>query len=206
MLRKTTSHRFGQLPKLPRIEETIMDTELTETFHAGSGGFGTTTPNTNGFGQRPGFGNTTTTSGGGLFGGGTATTGASGGFGGFGNSNNNTASGGSLFGSTAQKPAFGGGNTGGGIFGGGSSNVAGGFGSNQQTGAFGTPISSALGQNNVECQGTGSTPFTAHTEKEGTGSMTNHYQSISFMAPYKNFSFEVRLAVIYMERLHTNDK
>lgn len=63
---------------------------------------------------------------------------------------------------------------------------------NQTTSAFGQPNSTALGGNVGECQGTGSTPFTAWTEKEnGTGNMTNHFQSISFMGPYKNFSFEV---------------
>lgn len=82
---------------------------------------------------------------------------------------------------------FGSGNTGGGGFG--STN------NQQQTGAFGAPISSALGTSNAECQGTGSTPFSAYTEKEGTGSTNNHFQSVSFMLPYKNFSFEeLRLA------------
>ena len=165
------------------------DTKLTGNA-IGTGGFGT--PNNTGFGQnRPAFGASTTTSGSGLFGSGTATAGNTTGFGGFGSStnNNNTSSGG-LFGS-AQKPAFGSGNTGGGLFG--SGNTGGGFGStnNQQTSAFGAPISSALGANNAECQGTGSTPFSAYTEKEGTGNTNNHFQSISFMAPYKNFSFEV---------------
>lgn len=93
-----------------------------------------------------------------------------------------------MFGSTASKPAFGNGSTGGGLFG---STNTGGFGStnNQQTSGFGA--STALNQNNAVCEGTGSTPFSAYTEKEGTGAMTNHFQSISFMAPYKNFSFEV---------------
>ena len=76
----------------------------------------------------------------------------------------------------------------------GSGNTGGGFGSTnnqQQTGAFGAPISSALVTSNTECQGTGSTPFSAYTEKEGTSTTNNHFQSVSFMAPYKNFSFEV---------------
>ncbi len=160
-------------------------------FVTGTGGFGTTT--TTPFGQtRPAFG-ASTTSGSGLFGGSTATAGSTGGFGGFGSTtnNNNSNSGGGLFGST-QKPAFGTGNTGGGLFG--TGNTGGGFGSTnnqQQTGAFGAPISSALGTNNAECQGTGSTPFSAYIEKEGAGNTNNHFQSISFMAPYKNFSFEV---------------
>ena len=165
----------------------LLDTKLTESTITVSGGFGAN--NSTPFGQnRPAFGASTTSSGTGLFGGGTATAGTTTGFGGFGSTaNNNNTSGGSLFGST-QKPAFGGGNTGGGLFG--SASPA--FGStNQQTSAFGTPISSALGTNNAECQGTGSTPFQAYTEKEGTGNTNNHFQSISFMAPYKNFSFEV---------------
>ncbi len=57
-------------------------------------------------------------------------------------------------------------------------------------------MSSALSQNNAECQGTGGTPFSATTEKENTtGNMTNHFQSISVMQPYKNFSFEASVFV-----------
>ena len=127
-----------------------------------------------------------------MFGGGTSTAGTSGGFGGFGTNNNNNTSSGSMFGQSTQKPAFGGGSTGGGLFG--SGNSGGGFGqtNNQATGAFGVPVSSALSQNSTECQGSGSTPFSAFTEKEPNGTTTNHFQSISFMQPYKNFSFEVR--------------
>ncbi len=109
-------------------------------------------------------------------------------FSGFGANSAGTTSGG-MFGAP-NKPAFGGtqGSSGGSLFGGGT-----GFGSqpNQPTSAFGAPISSALGPNSAECQGTGSTPFQATTEKEGTTSGINHFQSISFMQPYKNFSFEV---------------
>lgn len=184
--------------KLAFIAELFPDTQLTGNFSTGTGGFGTATSNTTPFGQnRPAFGASTTTTGGGLFGGGTATAGSTSGFGGFGSTTiNNNTSGGGLFGST-QKPAFGSGNTGGGLFG--SGNTGGGFGTTnnqQQTGAFGAPISSALGTNNTECQGTGSTPFVAFTEKEGTGSMNNHFQTISFMAPYKNFSFEVSTFIL----------
>ena len=176
-------------------ETDSVNIKLTQDSPTGSSGFGAGNTGSGGFGQnRPAFGAATTTSGGGLFGSGTATAGTSGGFGGFGNTNNsnNNASGGALFGSAAAKPAFGAVNTGGGLFGGG--NTTGGFGSGntQTTGAFGQPNSSALGQNVGECQGTGNTPFSAFTEKESaTGSMTNHFQSISFMAPYRNFSFEV---------------
>ena len=172
---------------------TICEPYLT-ALSIGTSGFGSALTNSTPFGQnRPAFGSSTTSAGG-LFGSGTATSGTSGGFGGFGGNsnnsgNNNNASSGGLFGS-ASKPAFGA-NTGGGLFGGGG-NTAGGFGSSntQNTSAFGT--SSALGQNVGECQGTGSAPFQPFTEKEGgTGNQTNHFQSISFMAPYKNFSFEV---------------
>ena len=181
-----------RVPIVQSLRETCAERELIAISMTGSGGFGSAATNPTPFGQnRPAFGApATTTSGGGLFGSGTATAGAGGGFGGFGNTtNNNNASGGGLFG--APKPAFGNGNTGG-LFGGSNtSNTGFGATNNQQTSAFGAPISSALGNNNAECQGTGSTPFQAFTEKDGTSSMSNHFQSISFMAPYKNFSFEV---------------
>ena len=170
---------------------------LTDTIWTGTG-FGSGT-NNSAFGQsQPAFGAAnTTSSGGGLFGGGTATAGTSSGFGGFGTNSNNASSGG-LFGQAAQKPAFGSGTSGGGLFG--SGNTGGGFGqtNNQATSAFGAPMSSALGQNNAECQGTGSTPFSAYTEKEGTaGNTTNHFQSISFMSPYQRFSFEASITISF---------
>lgn len=162
-------------------------------FTTGTGGFGSGTTNSSPFSQqqKPLFGaSTTATSGGGLFGSGTATAAPSSGFGGFGN-NNNSSTGNSLFGST-PKPAFGSSTNGGGLFGGGNTQTTGfGAANNQQTGPFGNPMIG--GANNAECQGTNSTPFTAFQDKEGNGSMTNHYQSISFMQPYKNFSFEVSL-------------
>ena len=152
-------------------------------------GFGATASTSAPFGgNSSGFGSNTST-GGGLFGGNTATSGTSTGFGGFGGGTSNNT--GSLFGG-GNRPAFGAqqpSSNSGALFGG--SNA---FGSsnNQTTSAFGAPLSSALGNNNAECQGTGSTPFQAFTEKEGaTGNQTNHFQSISFMQPYKNFSFEV---------------
>lgn len=163
-------------------------------------GFGTN-QGSSPFGAKPAFGGATT-SGGGLFGSNTSTAGTSTGFGGFGSTNNNTNptsafgsspsnTGGGLFGNAASKPAFGASTTsGGGLFGGG--NNAFGSTNNQTTSVFGAPPSTALGGNNLECQGTGSTPFQAYTEKEGAGSsQTNHFQSISFMAPYSKFSFEV---------------
>lgn len=152
-------------------------------------GFGATASTASPFGgTTSGFG-ANTSSGGGLFGSNTATSGTSTGFGGFGSTNTNT--GGGLFGG-ANKPAFGSQqpSTGGSLFGGGSNTF--GSSNNQTTSAFGgAPISSALG-NVPECQGTGSTPFQAYTEKEGAApNQTNHYQSITFMQPYKNYSFEV---------------
>lgn len=182
---------------------------LTCPLTTGSG-FGAST--TSGFGSKPAFGNTATT-GGGLFGASTTASGT--GFGGFG-SNNTTSnaatpfgaaasSGGGLFGS-ASKPAFGtGSSTGGGLFGGGSTGT--GFGqSNTQTGLFGAPQSTALGTVAGDCQGTGSTPFQAFTEKDAPNSShTNHFQSISFMAPYNKFSFEeLRLADYNQGRRYGN--
>jgi nuclear pore complex protein Nup98-Nup96 len=109
-----------------------------------------------------------------------------------------------LFGA-ASKPSFGastntGGSGGGGLFG---ASTGGGFGStsNQSTALFNQPNSTALGGNIGECQGTGSTPFTAFTEKEGTSSIVNHFQSISFMAPYKNFSAEVSLGPVILSMI-----
>ncbi|KAL8849205.1 MAG: hypothetical protein Q9221_005831 [Calogaya cf. arnoldii] len=165
-------------------------------------GFGASTPSP--FGGTSAFG-TNTSSGGGMFGSNTATAGNSSGFGGFGGNTANT--GGSLFGG-ANKPAFGAQqpSTGGSLFGGGGSNA---FGSNNQTvGAFGTaaPASTALGTNVAECQGTGSTPFQAFTEKDTpSGTQTNHFQSVAFMQPYKNYSFEeLRLADYNQGRRYGN--
>lgn len=154
-------------------------------------GFGATASTASPFGgNASGFG-TNTSSAGGMFGSNTATSGTSSGFGGFGNSNTNT--GGGLFGGGGvSKPAFGSQQaTGGSLFGGGTNTF--GSSNNQTTTGFGgAPLSSALASNSAECQGTGSTPFQAFQEKEGgTGNQTNHFQSITFMQPYKNFSFEV---------------
>lgn len=120
----------------------------------------------------------------------TPTAGASNAFGGFGGTNNSNTSG-SLFGAPS-KPGFGTGNTSSGsLFGGGSGGSTFGTSNNQTTSAFGNPLSSALGSNTADCQGTGSTPFQAYTEKESGTNVSNQYQSISFMQNYKNFSFEV---------------
>lgn len=173
------------------IDELVsVSATLTLIYPIGSG-FGAAPPGGSTFGSqnRPAFGAPAATTGGGLFGGGTATAGTSGGFGGFGSNTANNNSAGGLFGQpAAQKPAFGNGATGGGLFGGTS---GGGFGqaNNQTVGAFGGPAN--IGQNVPECQGTGITPFQAFSEKEGTGGTTNNFQSISTMEPYKKYSYEV---------------
>ena len=177
--------------------------ELLLTCGSSPTGFGTN-QGSSPFGAKTGFGSGTT-GGGSLFGSNTATTGTSTGFGGFGGTNNstnptstfgnnNTNTGGGLFGSGGNKPAFGTGTTSGGsLFGG---NNAFGAANNQTSSVFGAPQSTALGGNNADCQGTGTTPFQAYTEKEGGGSsQTNHFQSISFMPPYQKFSFEVSNSV-----------
>ncbi len=164
--------------------------------------FGSTTNQTTPFGAPKPFGTNTTSSGGGLFGSQTATAGSSTGFSGFGTNANTTntatpfgaaGTGGGLFGN--NKPAFGSntGTTSGNLFGG-SSTGAFGTGNNTTTGgAFGSPASTALGGAIPQCEGTGSTQFSAYTEKD-VGNQTNHFQSITFMQPYQKFSFEVSLS------------
>ncbi|KAL8789520.1 MAG: hypothetical protein Q9213_001133 [Squamulea squamosa] len=172
--------------------------------NTGFGGFGATGSTSTPFGGTSAFG-TNTSSGGGMFGSNTATAGTSTGFGGFGGTNTNT--GGSLFGG-GNKPAFGSQqpSTGGSLFGGGSS--AFGSSTNQGVGGFGAaaPASTALATNTAECQGTGSTPFQAFAEKDTpSGTQTNHFQSIAFMQPYKNYSFEeLRLADYNQGRRYGN--
>lgn len=170
--------------------DSSIDSPLTTEFFPGAG-FGTSTTATNPFGgNRPAFG-TSTTSSGSMFGSNNnPTAGSSNAFGGFGGTNNSNTSG-SLFGAPT-KPGFGTGNTSSGsLFGGGSGGSTFGTSNNQTTSAFGNPLSSALGSNTADCQGTGSTPFQAYTEKESGTNVSNQYQSISFMQNYKNFSFEV---------------
>ncbi|THC96281.1 hypothetical protein EYZ11_004231 [Aspergillus tanneri] len=170
----------------------------TSNSFGSGGGFGSGTQNQSNtlFGSQNrtgGFG-TGTSSSGSLFGGGTSTAGASG----FG-------SGTAGFGSTGNTGGFGSsGTTGGGIFG----NKTGGFGSTTgtstgtSTGGFGTSggfgsgtgfgggSGTAFQQAVPPSDGTGSTPFSAFTEKDGASNMTNHYQSIPFMQPYSKYSFE----------------
>jgi hypothetical protein len=177
-----------------RHRSQIYDILLTNIINPGTGfGSGNTASP---FGvNRSGFGATTnTTSGGGLFGSNTATSGPSTGFGGFGSNANNANSGGGMFGAT-NKPAFGAqNNTGGSLFGGGAGNNTFGQNNNQNTGAFGNTLGAALGTSTTECQGTGSTPFQVVQEKDNAaGTTTNHYQSVTFMQPYKNFCFEVSI-------------
>lgn len=101
------------------------------------------------------------------------------------------------FGSTAT--------TGGNMFGGGASTS--GFGGNAagSSNPFASNTTSAFGSNTTNTAttgfgasnsavssntGTGSVPFQAWTEREPTGNVTSHYQSITFQEPYKNKSFE----------------
>ncbi|KAE8145513.1 nuclear protein 96-domain-containing protein [Aspergillus avenaceus] len=173
------------------------------------GGFGSNTNNQSGslFGSQnrtSGFG-TGTSAGGSLFGGGgTSTTGTGGGFGGFGStsnsgggfgSSNNT--GGGLFGNKtgggfggSTGTTTGGFGTSGGFGTGAGAGAATGTGTGTGTGAFGSGTGTAFQQAVPPSDGTGSTPFNAFTEKDGNTSVTNHYQSISFMQPYSKYCFE----------------
>ncbi|KAI4245015.1 MAG: hypothetical protein LQ352_006645, partial [Teloschistes flavicans] len=188
----------GRLGWNPRRSDTFLTFDTL--------GFGANASTSTPFGGNTsgGFGANTSTSGG-MFGSNTATSGTNTGFGGFGSSNTNT--GGGLFGG-GNKPAFGSQqpSTGGNLFGGGS-NTFGSSNNNQtSTGFAGAPISSALGGAVPECQGTGSIPFQAVVEKESVSSnQSNHYQSIAFMQPYKNYSFEeLRLADYNQGRRFSN--
>ncbi|GKZ89861.1 hypothetical protein AnigIFM59636_001108 [Aspergillus niger] len=178
----------------------------TSSSFGSGGGFGTGTQNqsTSLFGgqnRTSGFG-TGTSTGGGLFGSGTATAGGSG-FGGFGSSSNT----GGGFGSTGTGTGAAA-STGGGLFGnktggfGSSTGTGGAFGTSGGTGGFGSTPSgfgsgtgTAFQQAIPPSDGTGSTPFSPFTEKDGNTTGMNHYQSITFMAPYSKYSFEeLRLA------------
>lgn len=178
------------------------------------GGFGSNTNTTFGA-SKPAFGASTST-GGGLFGSGsnntTNTTAPSSGFGGFGaNANTNTSSGfggtgGNLFG--GSKPAFGSTTnttSGTSLFGG---NTSSGFGGNTgATGGFGATMNPGIGSNVGDPPGTALTPFTAHQEKEttGTGNQSNSFQNILFQEPYKKWSAEeLRLADYAQGRRHGN--
>ncbi|KAL3477129.1 nuclear protein 96-domain-containing protein [Aspergillus californicus] len=160
-------------------------------------GFGANTQNQGSsmFGQnRPsgGFG-TGTSSGGGIFGGGTSTTGGGGFGGGFGSS---PATGTSGFGASNTGGGFGakpaatgfGSTTGGTGFGTSGGATSGGFGSGSA--GFGGGSGTAFQQGVPASDGTGSTAFSAWTEKDASSNVMNHYQSISFMQPYSKYCFE----------------
>ncbi|KAF2130193.1 hypothetical protein P153DRAFT_313762 [Dothidotthia symphoricarpi CBS 119687] len=168
----------------------------TSSPFGGGGGFGANnTASSTAFGSKP-FGGGTS---GGLFGGSGTSGSTFGGFGAsqpsnttstFGAANNNNNTGGSLFGQ--NKPAFGAAATTGSAFGGGSTgggfgtatNTTGGFGSS--AGGFGAAAGAQQPNN-----GTASTPFAAHVEKDGpSGSSTQHFQTIAFQQPYQNYSLE----------------
>ena len=167
--------------------------KLTELFTTGTGfgsgsGFGST--------PKPAFGSTPNT-GGGIFGNNNnnTSTASTGGFGGFGSTAQSSST---PFGSTsasqapglfgASKPLFGGSATTGtgGVFGNAPTTTNTTFGGGS-TGLFGGASNTATN----ECQGTGGTPFSPHSEKEPGSSATNLYQSITFMQPYSKWSFEV---------------
>ena len=166
-------------------------------------GFGSTS-NT-GFGAKPAFGSTTTTSAGGLFGNTTATSSGGFGTGGFGNNTSNTGGFGSnstgttLFGSSKPTSAFGS-TSGGSLFGGAGTGT--GFGSslnstsnnnNASTSLFGGGgIGTALQPGPVpESQGTATPQFQVTQEKEPNGNGVSHFQSITMQQPYSKYSFEV---------------
>lgn len=64
-------------------------------------------------------------------------------------------------------------------------------------GAFGSTPAAATtpigfgGSTQLPMQGTATVAFQPYTEKEGNTTMNNHYQTISFMPAYKNWSLEV---------------
>ncbi|KAL4908180.1 nuclear protein 96-domain-containing protein [Aspergillus multicolor] len=167
------------------------------------GGFGSNNQTGSAFGaQKTGFGSST---GGSMFGSNNATTTTSSGFGGGG------------FGSTSTGGGFGSSNTGNTLFG--SKPAGGGFGSTTGTGTgfgagtgFGSSGGSGFGgagtafqQGVPPCEGTGSTPFSAYTEKDAASTTMNHYQSVSMMQPYNKYSFEeLRLADYNAGRRHGN--
>ena len=172
----------------------VLSLENTSKLTRDSPGFGTSNNNnstTSLFGNnKPTFGAAPASTGGTMFG--STQTGTTGGFGGanFGQSSANQSSGFSFgqksggFASTSNAPGtslFGGGNP--------STNA---FGQSSNTNSFGA--GTALQNSAVPpSDGTGSTAFTPHIEKDSnvSGAPTNHYQSITFMQPYQKYSFEV---------------
>ena len=111
----------------------------------------------------------------------------------FGSNTNNTTTGGSLFGGN-QSSGFGSTGQSNTLFGGGGTGGGSGFGSTGGTG-FGGATSTALGGTVPPAEGTANPPFSPFTEKDTGSSVMNHFQSISLMAPYQKYSFEVRQIV-----------
>ncbi|CAG8507664.1 2125_t:CDS:10 [Ambispora gerdemannii] len=64
------------------------------------------------------------------------------------------------------------------------------FGSGNTFGTLGGTPSTAV----VPATGTANPPYTSTTEKDAPAGVTNHFHSISAMAAYKNFSFDVRVS------------
>lgn len=146
------------------------------------------------FGAKPAFGaGTTAPATGGLFGSQPAQQQSSG-FGGFGGSTGtpggafgstaNTGSTGGLFGAAKPFGATTSASTTGGLFG--TAGASTGFGT---SGAFGAAANSGT----VPATGTANPPFSAFIEKDPGGSSTNHFQTITFQAPYQKFSLEVSI-------------
>ena len=155
-------------------------------------GFGANTSNSSPFGQsKPAFGAATSSPS--LFGGGTATSNNT--FGGFGGASTGGfgAASNSAFGSSS-KPAFGA-STSNNLFGGSTSNPAFGGTTQPATGfGSGSPFSS-----NQQNNGTGTTPFSPHTEKEPNSAQSNTFQTISAMPAYNKYSLDELRCVDYAQ-------
>ncbi|KAM0355879.1 hypothetical protein ACHAPU_000266 [Fusarium lateritium] len=208
----TNTSGFGQSNTAPGGLFGGANTNTTGGFGSTTGGFGATNT-AGGFGAKPAFGSTATSTGTGLFGGSAANTNttAGTGFGGFGGAATNTTpafgsnTGGGMFGgNTANKTGFG--STpapGGSLFGGGANtttNTSSGFGA-----GFGASNTNTLGGAAGEPPGSAVAPFQAHTEKEANSTSTNHYQNLLFQDPYKKYSAdELRLADYVQGRRHGN--
>ncbi|KKZ68018.1 hypothetical protein EMCG_06360 [[Emmonsia] crescens] len=145
--------------------------------------------------QNKGFGAATTSAGGNLFGATSTpstsfgTSGFGGGGTGFGGTGTGTTGTGMFSGTQPQQQQSGFGSAGqaGSMFGGASS---GGTGFGASTGSAFGASGTALGGAVPPAEGTANPPFSAFTEKDPGSSVTNHYQTISAMAPYSKHSFE----------------
>jgi nuclear pore complex protein Nup98-Nup96 len=158
-------------------------------------GFGASTANASPFGQsKPAFGAATSSPS--LFGGGGGTTTANNTFGGFGGGASTGGFGAgtnSAFGASA-KPAFGA--SAGSLFGASTSNTAFGGTTQPATGGFGggSPFST-----NQQNNGTGTTPFAPHVEKEQNSTQSNSFQTITAMPAYNKYSLEELRCVDYAQ-------